>query len=528
MCIYVINRTKCSLIARLLWIICFIHLCDSIISVGVSTYEILGSDIHGERQFDQFGTSVSISADGTTFVASAPGHRNGNGIRTGIVFIFRKNVVTSLYQQVGSGINGKYGSEGFGSSVGISENGTTIVVGAPDSTNSTGLVRVYHYNATIDEYVQVGSDLNGTAAFDYFGHVVQISADGTTIVVGAPEYLAVGAQDNDGSDFISGYVSVYKYNSTIHSFVQFGADIVGKAVYDNFGKSVGLSANGTIIVVGAPQHDLYDIGNDLYDIGHVCVYKFNTILNSYEQVGSAISGTSQYDRFGTAVTLSGDGTTLVVGVTGSDGNGTDSGGISIYKWDPTNGIYTKFGSNIYGGAIYDYFGSALGITADGTTIVARSQGYVDTGVSTYIGHVRVYTYNTSTHMYEKLGSDINSDTDNDSFGYSVGISANGATMIVGAPGSNRVSGFLAGRVRLYSNVAPTVTTPSTTMAPTRLPTSAPKIVPTNPTLPTTNVPIISPPVTPPSPCGLFGWNLFCPRPGKCGFWRRFFRIGGCS
>ena len=32
----------------------------------------------------------------------------------------------------------------------------------------------------------------------------------------------------------------------------------------------------------------------------------------------------------------------------------------------------------------------------------------------------------------------------------------------------------------------------------------------------------------PANCGLFGLNLFCPRRGKCGFFRRLFNINGCS
>jgi hypothetical protein len=35
------------------------------------------------------------------------------------------------------------------------------------------------------------------------------------------------------------------------------------------------------------------------------------------------------------------------------------------------------------------------------------------------------------------------------------------------------------------------------------------------------------PVAPPVSCGLFKLSFFCPRPGKCGFWRRTFSLGGC-
>ena len=55
------------------------------------------------------------------------------------------------------------------------------------------------------------------------------------------------------------------------------------------------------------------------------------------------------------------------------------------------------------------------------------------------------------------------------------------------------------------------------------PTKAPS---TKPTKAPSRAPIVAP-VNPPTNCGLFGWNLFCPRRGKCGLLRRLFKIHGC-
>jgi hypothetical protein len=35
------------------------------------------------------------------------------------------------------------------------------------------------------------------------------------------------------------------------------------------------------------------------------------------------------------------------------------------------------------------------------------------------------------------------------------------------------------------------------------------------------------PVPSPKNCGILGWNVFCPRRGKCGFVRRLLNINGC-
>jgi hypothetical protein len=82
----------------------------------------------------------------------------------------------------------------------------------------------------------------------------------------------------------------------------------------------------------------------------------------------------------------------------------------------------------------------------------------------------------------------------------------------------------------------TNTTKSPTMVPTRLPTKAPINTPSKAP---SNVPVINPtvmmptqdpttmPQAPPTGCGLFGFSIFCPRRGKCGFFRRLFNIQGC-
>ena len=78
----------------------------------------------------------------------------------------------------------------FGSSVSISGDGTIIVVGAPGSTSLgafTGLVRVYSFDAILGtQYRQIGSDIYGKCAYSQFGQAVSISSDGTTFVDGTP------------------------------------------------------------------------------------------------------------------------------------------------------------------------------------------------------------------------------------------------------------------------------------------------------------------------------------------------------
>ena len=81
------------------------------------------------------------------------------------------------------------------------------------------------------------------------------------------------------------------------------------------GVSVALSDDGSILVVGAPGND----GNGS-DSGHVRVYQHNN--GSWEQIRQHIDGESSGDLSGVSVALSDDGSIFAVGAPGNDGNGS--------------------------------------------------------------------------------------------------------------------------------------------------------------------------------------------------------------
>ena len=73
-----------------------------------------------------------------------------------------------------------------------------------------------------------------------------MSADGTM--------LAIGAQFNDRNGINSGHVRVFTVNSTTQ-WEQVGQDIDGEAAYDQSGSSVSMSADGTMLAIGAVDKD---------------------------------------------------------------------------------------------------------------------------------------------------------------------------------------------------------------------------------------------------------------------------------
>ena len=100
-----------------------------------------------------------------------------------------------------------------------------------------------------------------------------------------------------------------------------GGDIDGLAQSDNFGSALAISADGNRIVVGARNHDASEQGTvNYYDIGSARVFEYGTSMNptGWSQVGSAIDGVAQSDRFGSSVAISADGNRIIVGAPDRD------------------------------------------------------------------------------------------------------------------------------------------------------------------------------------------------------------------
>jgi hypothetical protein len=393
------------------------------ISYG-NIWNLLGQDIDGEATFDLSGRSVSLSADGTIVAIGAPGN-DGNGSFSGHVRVYKWN--GTIWTQLGQDINGEAASDS-GTSVSLSADGTIVAIGAPynDGNGSdSGHVRVYKWNGTI--WTQLGSDIDGEAANNYSGTSVSLSADGTIV--------AIGAHYNGGNGIYSytGHVRVYKWNGTI--WTQLGEDINGEANFDFSGKSVSLSADGTIVAIGAPDNDENGSGS-----GHVRVYKWNGTI--WTQLGEDINGEAASDSSGRSVSLSADGTIVAIGAPNNDGNGSNSGHVRVYKWNGT--IWTQLGQDINGEAANDYSGTSVSLSADGT-IIAIGAPYND-GNGTSSGHVRVYKWNGT--IWTQLGSDINGEAVNDYSGTSVSLSADGTIVAIGAD-YNGVNSSYNGHVRVY-------------------------------------------------------------------------------
>jgi len=220
----------------------------------------VGNDFDAENSSDSYGWSVSLSDDGSEVAIGAVGN-DANGSNSGHVRIYQWNGIGS-WVQLGSDIDGEAASDGSGTSVSLSSDGTIVAIGAyrnDGGGSNSGHVRVYEYSG--GSWSQLGSDINGEASSDESGFSVSLSSDGTKV--------AIGADGNDGNGSDSGHVRVYEYSSG--SWAQVVADIDGEASGDESGHKVSLSADGTKVAIGAIGND----GNGS-DSGHVRVYDILT------------------------------------------------------------------------------------------------------------------------------------------------------------------------------------------------------------------------------------------------------------
>jgi hypothetical protein len=95
--------------------------------------------------------------------------------------------VSSGWKKQGPAIVGDGVDDGFGRSVALSADASTLVIGASDLyfADAGYYVKVYRIDGDGGNWVQIGQTLSSNATEDYFGYSVDISADGMTIICGS-------------------------------------------------------------------------------------------------------------------------------------------------------------------------------------------------------------------------------------------------------------------------------------------------------------------------------------------------------
>ena len=269
----------------------------------------------------------------------------------------------------------------------MSGDGSIVAVGAFGGVNNygyqKGTVRVYEcWGST---WIQRGHDLEGEG-IDWFGFSVAMSKDGSVLAVGAPN----AAPNAD-------YLRVYEWTGI--DWKPRGHDIASTG-QDQFGFSVAISKNGSLVAVGARIGSL--------------VRAFVWTDPVWLQVGQAIRGDGRFDDTGWAVAMS-DTTRLAVGTPGSSY-------VRVYDW--TGIVWIQVGQDIAGdnGA-----GESIALSRDGSVLAVSS---LFARLDGLIGYVAVYGWTGSG--WTQLGANIVGKSATTAFGQSVALSNNGLVLAVGA------------------------------------------------------------------------------------------------
>jgi hypothetical protein len=370
--------------------------------------------------------------------------------------------------------------DGFGDAVALSQDGTTLAVGAPyEDSAATGIDGNQASNAAIDSgavYVFVRSGAtwiqqayikaSNTAAGDRFGQAIALSADGNT--------LAVTALLEDAVATDSGATYVFARSGTTWTQKAY-LKASNPDASDNFGYSVALSGDGATLAVGAFNESSSSTGvngaqgdNSTAKAG--AVYVFVDQGGWLQRAYVKASNPDPDDIFGESIALSADATTLAVGApledssaTGIDGNQADNamneaGAAYVFSGGPTNWIQEAYvkPSNTH---LYDptgsYFQFGWGVTlaADGNTLAvgARLEPSALTGIDgaqtddTAGGAGAVYAFARSGGTWSQSAYIKASNTGtNDFFGQAVALSRDGRTLAVVAPNEDSAARGLDG------------------------------------------------------------------------------------
>ena len=340
-------------------------------------------------------------------------------------------LLTQQVKLVGAGKDGgreeEQGEGLLGASVAMSADGETALIGAPDDDNGVGAAWVF--TRTGATWTQQGPKLTGggaggTAPVECeieepgeekeagecgFGESVALSADGDTALVGGP-----------GDSGTSGAVWVFTRSEA--TWMRQGQPLtVGNEPKGHFGRSVALSGDGDTAVIGAPGATGYT----------GAVWVFTRSGTSWGEPAKLLPAGESREReiyFGRSVAVSGDGETLLIGAPGVAGR---AGAAWVFTREGTATTWSEQEQLVgHGESEEGRFGYSVALSGDGATALVGERAHEDSTGAAWV-FTREGTGTTWREQQElTAGGEAGSSA---KFGYSVALSADGATALIGDP-----------------------------------------------------------------------------------------------
>ena len=206
----------------------------------------------------------------------------------------------------------------------------------------------------------------------------------------------------------------------------------GSANIANFGESVALSEDGTIMAVGAPARGLSEDG-----ASYVQVFRFES--GEWVQIGSTIEGISSNtsyseNRVGVSIGLSADGSVLAVG---EQNWNVEDGRVRMFR--NINDEWVQIGEDIAELGVDD-FGSRLSLSSDGDVVAIH--GIAD---DLWAGMVKVFQ--NVSDSWVQIGGTIQGAEMFGMLGYDMSMNADGTKLAL-----IQVEGFFFPTIVIYEYV----------------------------------------------------------------------------
>ncbi len=373
----------------------------------------------------QLGIRAAVSSDGTTALVSAPGAGNN----AGAVYVYHvadagswasSSTPTATLTSAAAGSHAAFGLRPI-----LSADGTTAFVGAPLQGGGNGAVYVFHV-ASEDAWTSTSTPTATLTVGGSFvlGGSMSASPDGTTLVIGDPDYSnGLGGAYVFHASAEDAWVSSASPTATLSN--------AGESTNDGgVGGTVAISGDGTTALLSDDPSGNGAGGADLF---HVASEDGWVSSSAPTAILSNANGHAD-DGLGESLALSGDGTTAFLGAYGVK---KERGAVDVFHasaedaWATTStpaAILTDAGS-----AANDQLGGVVRAAADGTTVVATAVDAANGRGEADVFHASDEgAWASTTAPTAKLTDSAGKS--GDLLGWGLGVSGDGTTVVVGAPG----------------------------------------------------------------------------------------------
>lgn len=320
-------------------------------------------------------STVRLSADGNTALIYGVNPVVG-GAGTVAVYIYTRS--GGNWSQAQSLDTTDSATGYFNSAAALSGDASTIFLSVSSPiTNPSGspLINLYVYSKSGNSWNQVQKL---TANQDCTGNPLSLSNDGSTAFV---SYSPTTYPSNPNQD--RGIVCVFTKNGSTWSVTQ-QITAPDSAIGAHFGSTGSSSTDGSVLLIGAPYQAVQGV---LGTVGAAYMYvKSGGTWNSAQELTAPDA--SANDVFAGSVSLSGDGSTAVIGNLGHTvNNNIQQGAAYIFTRSGSTWSYLRILTGSDSGP-QSFFGATVSLSSDGLTLFVDAGSHiVNNQVRTGVGYI---------------------------------------------------------------------------------------------------------------------------------------------